>query len=106
MEIARSLAAFHGYLWVSGSVDDAHNVPIGLRTISHETFELRLVYSMPTHDMVKVLPENELSIFVLRLEITASNGEYTLVRGVVHVAGHGGPIGNSFDMVEHHPGVL
>jgi hypothetical protein len=103
MEITRLLAAFHGYLWVSGSVYDTHKVLIGLSTIHHETFELRLVYSMPTHDVVKVLPEHELSIFVLRLEITASNGEYTLVRGVVHVAGHGGLVGNLFDVVKHHP---
>ena len=61
---------------------------------------------MPSHDMVEILPEDDLCIFVLRLEVTACNGHDTLICGVIHMIRHGGPIGNTLDMVEHDLGKL
>jgi hypothetical protein len=62
--------------------------------------------SMPSHDVVEVVPEQHLNIFVLRLEVAASNSHDALVRPVVNVAGHGGPLGDTFDMVRHDPSML
>jgi hypothetical protein len=61
---------------------------------------------MPSHDVVEVVPEQHLNILVLRLEIAASNSHDALVGPVVHVASHGGPLGDSFDMVRHDPSIL
>ena len=73
MEVTSPFAAFHGDCRVSRAVNDAHSVPVGLSTVSHKSLELRLRYSMPSHDVVEVLPEDELSFSVLRLEITTCN---------------------------------
>ena len=106
MEVAGSLASINGDLRISRPVDNPHRIPIGLRTVSHETFEVRLGNSMPSHDVVEVVPEKHLSILVLRLEVAASDGHDALVGSVVHVAGHGGPLGDTFDMVGHDPSML
>jgi hypothetical protein len=46
MEVACSLTSIEGNLWVSGPVDNPHDIPIGLRTVRHEAFEVRLGDSM------------------------------------------------------------
>ena len=106
MEVAGSLASINGDLRISRPIDNPHRVPIGLRTVSHEPFEVRLGNSMPSHDVVEVVPEKHLSILVLGLEVAASDGHDALVGSVIHVAGHGGPLGHTFDMVRHDPSVL
>ena len=55
--------------------------------------------------MVEVLPENYLSILVLRLEVVGCNAHDTLVDAIVDVACHDGPMGNSFDMVGYNPSI-
>ena len=55
---------------------------------------------------VEVVPEKHLSNFVLGLKIAASDGYDALVGFVMYVAGHGGPLGNSFDMVGHDPSMI
>ena len=72
----------------------------------HESFEVRLGDSMPSHDMVEVVSEQHLSILVLRLEVTASDSYDALVGSIVNVAGHGGPLSDAFDMVGHDPNML
>jgi hypothetical protein len=57
MEIAGSLASIDGNLRISRLVDNPHSIPIGLRTVSHESFEVRLGNSMPSYDVVEVVPE-------------------------------------------------
>jgi hypothetical protein len=42
-----------------------------------------------------------LSILVFRLEVAASDGHDALVGSVLYVTGHGGPFGDTFDMVGH-----
>ena len=106
MDVAASLASINGNLNISGPIDNPHRIPIGLRIVSHESFEVRFGDSMPSHDVVEVVPEKHLGIFVFRLEVAANNSHDALVGPVVHVAGHGGPLGNAFDIVGHHPSVL
>jgi hypothetical protein len=106
MEVACYLASIHENLSISRPVDNPHGIPIGLRTVTHESFELRLGNSMPSHDVVEVVPEKHLSIIVLRLETAANNSHDALVGPVVNVTGHGGPLGDAFDMVGHDPNML
>ena len=106
MKVAGSLASIDGNLRISRPIDNPDGIPIGLRTVSHESFEVRLGDSMPSHDVVEVVPEQHLSILVLRLEVAASDGHDALVGSVVNVAGHGGPLGDAFDMVGHDPSML
>ena len=62
---------------------------------------------MAGHDMVEVMPENTwLSILIFGLEVAASDGHDTLVGLILDVVGHGGPLGDGFDMVGHDPSVL
>ena len=71
MEVACSLAPIDGNFWISKPIDNPHGIPIGLRTIRHEFFEVRLGNSMPSHDVVEVVPKKHLSILILRLKIAA-----------------------------------
>jgi hypothetical protein len=61
---------------------------------------------MPSHDVVEVMPKKNLSIIVLELEVAANDGYNALVGFVVYVAGHGGPLGDTFDMVGYDPNML
>ena len=106
MEVAGSLTPTNGNLWVSGPVSNPHGIPIGLGTVCHEAFEVGLGDSMAGHDVVEVMPEKNLSILVLGLKVAASDGHDALVGTVVYVAGHGGPLGNAFDMVRHDSSML
>ena len=61
---------------------------------------------MASHDVVEVMLEKHLSILVVRLEMATSDGYDALVGSVVYVAGHGGPLGDAFDMIGHDPSML
>jgi hypothetical protein len=106
MEVAGFFMPINGNLWVSGPVNNPHDVPIGLCNVRHEAFEMGLGDSIAGHDVVEVMPEKNLSILVLGLEVAASDGQDALVNFVVYVASHGGPLGNTFDMVGHDPNML
>ena len=56
--------------------------------------------------MIKILLENYLSIHVLKLEVVARNGHDALIGPIVNVARHGGPTGDTLDMVKHNPCIL
>ena len=106
MEVAGSLTPIDGNLWISGSVNNLDDIPIGLRTVGHETFEMRLGDAMASRDVVEVMLEKHLSIFIFELEIAASDGHNALVGSIVYVAYHGGPLGDTFDMIGHDPNVF
>ena len=106
MNVASSFTPIDRNLWISGPVNNPHGIPIGLCTVHHEVFEVRFGDSMAGNDVVDVMPKKTLSIFVLGLEVVASDGYNALVGSVVYVAGHGGLLGNAFDMVGHDPSML
>ena len=106
MKVVGYLATIDGIRGIFGFVDDPYCVPIGLCTVRHEAFEVMLGNSMPSHDVVEVMLENHLSIIVLGSEVAANDGHDALVGSIVYVAGHGGPLGNVFDMVRHDPSML
>ena len=106
MEVASSLAPINGNLWISRPIDNPHNFPISLRIVGHEAFEVGLGDPMASHDVVEVMPKKYSSIFVLRLEVAASNGHDVDVDSVIYVACHGGPLDNAFDMVGHDSNML
>jgi hypothetical protein len=88
-----------GILW---TIHNANIIPIGLRTVRHEAYKAWMWDTVSGHDVVEVLPEEHLGIFILRLEITTWNGHDPLISLIVDMSGHGGP----FDVIAHHPRVL
>jgi hypothetical protein len=106
MEVASFLTPIDENLWIFRPVDNSHGIPSGLRIVRHEAFEVRLGNSMVSHDVIEVMLEKHLSILVLGLEVATSDGHDTLVGSVVYVAGHGGALGDAFDMVGHDPSML
>ena len=106
MEVAGSFTPIDGNLWVSGPVNNPDGIPIGLRTIGHEAFEVRLGNTMAGHDMVEAMLEKYLSILIFGMDVAGCDDHDALVGSIVNVAGHGGPLGDAFDMVGHDPSVL
>jgi hypothetical protein len=74
MELAGSLVPVDGNLRISRPVDNLDDILIGLRTVRHEVFEVRLGDAMASHDVVEVMLEKHSSILVLGLEVAASHG--------------------------------
>ena len=106
MEIASALSARHRDLGINATIDNLDYIAIGLSAISHESLELRRRYTMPSHDMVEILSEDNLCILVFKLKITACNGHDTLICGIVNMTSHSGPISNTFDMIKYYRGML
>ena len=61
---------------------------------------------MPSHDVVEVVLEKHFGILVFGLKVAANDGYDALVDSVIYVEGHGGPLGDAFDMVGHDPSML
>ena len=89
------LLAGHRDLGITATVDNLDCIPIGLSAISHESLELQPRYTMPSHDVVEILPKDNLRVLVFGLKITACNGHDTLIFGIVNMTSYGGPIGNT-----------
>ena len=106
MEIANALSAKHRDLGITTTIDNPDYIPIGLSAISHESLELLLRYTMPNHDVVEILLEDNLRVFVFGLKITACNGHDTLKCRIVNLTSHSGPISNTFDMIKYYSGML
>ena len=70
MEVGSLFAVFDENLGIFGVIDDPHGVPIGLCIISHEDFNAELRDSMPSHDVVEVMPKNHLEHFYLHFGST------------------------------------
>ena len=56
--------------------------------------------------MIEILSEDNLCVLVLGLKITACNGHDTLICSIINMISHCGPIGNTFDLIKHDPGML
>ena len=106
MEVAKSFTPIDGNLRIFGPVDNPHNIPIGLHTVRHQSSEMKFGDSMPSHDMVEFVLGKHLSIIILRLEVTTMDGHDALVGTVIYVVSHGGPLGDTFDMVRQDPNMF
>ena len=106
VKIACSLTTKHGNLGITATVDNSNRILVGLGTINHETLELWQWYTISSHDVIEILPEDNLCVLVLGLKITTCNGHDTLICSIIDMTSHCGPIGNTFDMIEHDPGML
>lgn len=58
---------------------------------------------MLSHDMIGIMPKKHLSILVFGLVVVVNDGHDTLIRFVIYMAGHGGPLSDTYDMVRHDP---
>ena len=106
MKIARFFMSKHGNLGITTTANNSNCISIGLGAISHETLELWQWYIMSSHDVIEILPEDNLCVFVLGLKITACNGHDMLICSIINMTSHCGLIGNMFDMIEHDLGIL
>ena len=106
IKIARPLMVEHKVFDITTIVDNSNRIPFGLNAIRHESLELMQRYAIPSHNMVEILLEDDLSILVLGLEITVWNGHDTLICGVIYMTNHGSPINNTFNMIGHHLSIL
>ena len=106
VKITHSFTTKHGNLGITATVDNSNRIPVGLGAISHETLELWQWYSMSNHDVIEILPEDNLCVLVLGLKITACNGHDALICSIINMTSHCSPIGNTFDVIKHDPGML
>jgi hypothetical protein len=65
MEEARPLLVLHGNCGVTSAINHPDSIPVSLSTIRHESLELWLWNTVPTHDIIQVLPENHLHSNIL-----------------------------------------
>ena len=98
--------AVYWYLQITASIDNPNCNLIDMSANNHKPLELQRRYTKSSHDVVEILPEKDLCIFVFRQEIIACNGYDTLICQVVYTIGHGCPIGNMFDMIRYDLGML
>ena len=105
-KLACLLTTKHGNLGITAIVDNSNRIPIGLGAISHETLELWQWYTMLSHNVVEILPKDNMCVLVLRLKITAYNGHDTLICSIINMTSHCGPIGKMFDVKKHDLGML
>ena len=106
MKEARPFMPFQWNLRVTTTVHNLYSILVGLSAIDHEAFELRLCDSVSSHNMIQILPKNDLSIFVFGLKITTSNGHNTLVGPIVNMASHGRPTIDALDVIKYDPCML
>ena len=106
VKITLSFTTKHGNLGITATIDNSNHIPVGLGAISHETLELWQWYSMSSHDVIEILPEDNLCVLVLGLKITAYNGHDTLICSIINMTSHCSPIGNTFDVIKHDSGML
>jgi hypothetical protein len=65
MKEARPLLVLHGHCGVTTAINHPDSIPICLGTIRHESLELRLWNTVPTHNIIQVLLENHLRSNIL-----------------------------------------
>ena len=106
VKVANPLTPFHQDFGITRAIDNLHSILISLSTFDHISLELWLWDTIPGHHMINVLLENYLSIHILKLEVVTCNGHDVLVGPIVNMACHGGPTGDTLDMVKHNPCIL
>jgi hypothetical protein len=65
MEEARPLLVLYGNCGVTTAVNHPDSILVCLSTIRHESLELRLWNTVPTHDIIQVLPKNHMRSSIL-----------------------------------------
>jgi hypothetical protein len=106
VEETSTLSVLHGDLWITTAIDDLDSIPIGLRTIRHEAFEVGILDAVLCHDIVEFSPHDTLDLCVLRLHVTYGDGHDLAIHCIVHVTRHCGPFFDTLDMVKHEPSVV
>jgi hypothetical protein len=106
VEETSTLSVFHGDLLVTTAMDDSNSIPIHLRTVHHEDFEVGILHAVFSHEIVEFSPHDTLDLCVLRLHVTYGDCHDLAIRCIVHVIHHCGPFLDTLDMVKHEPSIL
>jgi hypothetical protein len=106
VEETSALSVLYGDLWVTTSIHYLDSIPIGLRIVRHEAFEVGILHAVLFHEIVEFSPHDTLDLRVLQLHVTYGDGHDLAIRCIVHVTRHCGPFLDMLDMVKHEPSVL
>jgi hypothetical protein len=60
-----ALTTLHGNFGISRTIHNVNSVPIGLGTVGHEAYKVWMWDTVAGHDVVEVLPEENLGILIL-----------------------------------------
>jgi hypothetical protein len=106
VEETSALSVLHGDLWITTAIDDLDNIPIDLRTVRHEAFEVGILDAVLCHEIIEFSPHDTLDLGVLRLHATYGDGHDLAICCIVHVSRHCGLFFDTLNMVKHEPSVL
>jgi hypothetical protein len=106
VEETSALSVLHGDLWITTAIDDSDSIPIGLRTVRHEAFEVGILDAILCHEIVEFSLPDTLDLRVLRLHVIYGDGHDLAIRCIIHMTRHCGPLFDMLDMVKHEPSVL
>jgi hypothetical protein len=70
VEETSALSVLHGDFWITTAIYDSDHIPFGLRTVRHEAFEVGILYTVLSHEIIKFSPHDTLDLCVLRLHVT------------------------------------
>jgi hypothetical protein len=68
------LLVLHGDLWVTIAIDDSDGIPVGLCTIHHVAFEIRLLHAVFFYEFVELSLHIALDVCIPQLHVTYDNG--------------------------------
>jgi hypothetical protein len=96
----------HPHKGVPQTINNYGHIPIGLCTISHESFETGFWKLMLQHCFIKFCPHKSLNFDVLKLHITNHYGQHFTIGRIVHMTNHSCLANNTFHLIKHYPNVL
>jgi hypothetical protein len=65
VEETSALPILHGDLWVTTAIDDSDSIPVGLCIVRHEAFEVGILHTVHSHEIVEFSPHDTLDFRVL-----------------------------------------
>jgi hypothetical protein len=101
-----ALLVLHGDLWVTIAIDNSDNIPTGLCTVRHEAFEVGILHTVLSHEIIEFSSHDTLDLRILRLHVTYGDGHDLVIRSIIDVTRHCGTFLDTLDMVKHEPRIL
>jgi hypothetical protein len=63
------LSILHGNLWITTVIDNSDSNPIGLCTVCHEAFEVGILHTVFSHEIIEFFPHDTLDLHILQLHV-------------------------------------
>ncbi len=91
---------------VPQSINNSHDVWIGLCVINHESFEIQFRKAMLLHRVIELCPHYLLNLHVFILHVTNHNGHHFAIGQIVHMTNHSCLTNHMLHMIKHAPSIL